>query len=153
MNSIGALIHPEDILLDLEARTKSELFDAIGRHMEKVHDMKARCVVLGLERREMVGSTGLGEGVAIPHTRVPDLKQVQLAFIHLKSPIDFGAPDGKPVSDLLILLVPKHAAEEHLQILAEAAQMFGDRVFRAQLKACGCADEVKRLFDVWPAIF
>ena len=120
MNTIAQYLWPEDILLDIDVANKAELFDAIGRHMEREHAMPRERVVVGLSRREQVGSTGLGEGVAIPHTRVEDLSRIQLAYLRLKTPLPFDAPDGLPVSDVLVILVPKQATEEHLWILADA---------------------------------
>ena len=93
------------------------------------------------------GSTGLGEGIAIPHARVENLSRIQLAYLRLKTPIPYGAPDGKPVSDVLVLLVPKQATEEHLWILAETAQMFADHRFVERLRACRHPIEVKSLFE------
>ncbi|WP_366504391.1 PTS sugar transporter subunit IIA [Propionivibrio sp.] len=74
---------------------------------------------------------------------------MQVSYVGLKSPIPFDAPDGKPVSDILVLLVPKQATEEHLQILAEATQMFSDGRFRERLHQCKHAQEVKQLFATW----
>ena len=146
MNTIAQYLWPEDILLDVEVASKGQLFDAIGRHMEREHAMPKERVVVGLSRREQVGSTGLGEGVAIPHTRVEDLSRIHLAYLRLNSPLPFDAPDGRPVSDVLIILVPKQATEEHLLILADVAQLFSDRQFRERLHSCHHALEVMALF-------
>ena len=106
-------------------------------------------VAVSLSRREQVSSTGLGEGFAIPHARVKDLDRIQVAYVRMKSPIPFGAADGKPVSDILVLLVPKQSADEHLTILADATRMFSDRRFREQLQRCGTPQEVLQLFGAW----
>ena len=129
---------------------KSELIEEIGQHMESVHGMPHDSVALSLSHRERIGSTGLGQGVAIPHARVKGLDRMQPVYIRLKYPIPFDAPDRKFVSDILVLLVPKQAAEEHLKILAEASQMFSDSHFREQLHLCKHPLEVKRLFEAWP---
>lgn len=150
MNTIAHLLWLEDILLDMDVSNKRRLFDEIGRHMAQVHAMRPEWVTLILSRREQAGSTSLGEGFAIPHARVPDLDRIYLLYVRVKSPIPFAAPDGKPVSDMLVLLVPGPATEEHLSILAEAAQMFSDHQFRERLLVCKRAPEVKRLFDAWP---
>ena len=149
MNTIASLLRPEDIVLDLVVSNKSELLDAIGQHMERSHGLPHHSVARDLDRREQVGSTGLGEGVALPHARFTHLERILVAYLRLELPIPFGAPDGKPVSDFLVLLVPKEATEEHIRILAEAARMFHDRGFRAGLRKCVDAQEVKRLFDGW----
>ena len=147
LNTIAQYLWPEDILLDIEVASKDQLFDAIGRHMEREHAMPKERVVVGLSRREQVASTGLGEGVAIPHTRVEDLSGIQLAYLRLNSPLSFDAPDNRPVSDVLVILVPKQATEEHLLILADAAQLFSDRQFRERLHSCRHALEVMALFE------
>jgi len=149
MNLITSRLGTGDILLDEEAPDKEALFEAVGRHMERVHDLPRDSVSAGLGRREMVGSTGLGEGFAIPHCRVRNLDRIRIAYLRLKAPIPFDAPDGKPVSDILVLLVPKEAADEHLKLLAEAAQLFNDKHFRAHLLQCSDPAAVKRLFDDW----
>jgi len=147
MSTISEYLWPEDILLDIEVASKGELLDEIGRHMEREHGLSREWVVAGLTRREQVGSTGLGEGIAIPHARVEDLARIQIAYLRLKDPIPYDAPDGRSVSDVLALLVPKRATDEHLMILADATQIFADRQFREQLHACRHAFEVKSLFE------
>ena len=149
MNTIARLLRLENILLDMDVSNKRQLFDEIGRHMAQAHAMRPEWVTLILSRREQAGSTGLGEGFAIPHARVPDLDRIYLLYVRVKSPIPFAAPDGKPVSDILVLLVPGPASEEHLRILADATQMFSDHEFRESLRSFSDAPEVKRQFDVW----
>lgn len=149
MHTIADLLMPEDVLLDLDVSSKGELLDEIGHHMERQHALAHEWVATALARREAVGSTGLGEGVAIPHARVKDLDRIQIAYLRLRRPIPFDAPDGKPVSDILILLVPKQATEEHLEILADATRMFSVRRFRDQLRLCNRPLDVKRLIDEW----
>lgn len=150
LNTIANYLSPEDIRLDLDVSSRRELFDFVGRQMELGHALPLKSITLGLSRREQVGSTGLGQGVAIPHTRVTHLNRILVSYIRLKSAIHFDAPDGLPVTDIVVLLVPKQADEDHLKVLAEAAQMFADRHFRARLQECGDALEVKRVFDAWP---
>ena len=145
--ALADLIGIEDILLDLEVAGKDQLFAEIGRHMECEHGLPQAWVSEALARREGAGSTGLGRGVAIPHARVGKLKQIQVAYLRLRQGIPFAAPDARPVSDVLVLLVPKQATEDHLAILAEAAQWFSDPVFRERLHTARDAAEIKRLFD------
>ncbi len=149
LSTLADLLRLEDILLDLDVSSKPQLFEEIGRHMEREHAMPQAWVAESLSRRELAGSTGLGKGVAIPHARVKNLERIQVAYVRLKLPIPFDAPDGKPVSDVLVLLVPKQATEEHLGILADATQMFSDRQLRERLHLCQHALDVKRLFETW----
>jgi PTS system nitrogen regulatory IIA component len=152
LKTIADLLQTEDIVLDLDVATKSQLFETIGQHMEARHGMPQAWVVLSLTRREEVGSTGLGEGVAIPHARIKDLDRIQIAYFRLALPIPFAAPDGKPVSDILVLLVPKQATEEHLSILADATRMFSDARFRERLHLCAQSSAVQQLFATWPQL-
>ena len=150
LKTIADHLHAEDIVLDVDVATKSQLFEEIGLHMEGRHGIPQAWVVLSLSRREEVGSTGLGEGVAIPHARIKDLDRIRIAYFRLASPIPFAAPDGKPVSDILVLLVPKQATEEHLSILADATRMFSDASFRERLHLCEDSSAVLQLFATWP---
>jgi PTS system nitrogen regulatory IIA component len=77
------------------------------------------------------------------------MKEAVGAFLRLAAPVQFDAPDGKPVSLLFVLLVPEQATEQHLQILSELAQMFSDRVFREQLSAAADAAAIHALFTGW----
>jgi len=149
LSTIAKLLSSKDIRLDMEVSSRDSLLQEIAQHMEREHGMPQDWVFQSLSRREKIGSTALGEGIAIPHARVKDLQRIQLAYIRLRQPIPFDAPDDKPVSDILVILVPKEATEEHLRILSEVTQMFSDRQFRQQLRQCGEAGETKQLFDDW----
>jgi PTS system nitrogen regulatory IIA component len=101
--------------------------------------------------REKLGSTGLGQGIAIPHGRIKGLKTPIGAFVRLAAPVQFDAPDGKPVDLVFVLLVPEAANEHHLQLLSELAQMFSDKSFREQLAAAADAAALHGLFANWHA--
>jgi PTS system nitrogen regulatory IIA component len=148
---VAQLLSSEDILLDLDASTKIRVFEEVGRLFKRRHGLPLAQVVESLDAREKLGSTGLGQGVALPHARIKNLTQAVAAFVRLKLPIAFDAPDAKPVWAMLILLVPEHATEEHLQILAEFAQMFGDSQFRERLRSCDDAASVHQLMSDWPS--
>jgi PTS system nitrogen regulatory IIA component len=150
MNPIAQLLSPEDILLDVDASSKKRVFEEVGRLFERRHGLAQAQVVDSLSAREKLGSTGLGHGVAIPHARIKGLPKAVAAIVRTRLPIPFDAPDGKPVSDMVVLLVPEQATEEHLQILAWIAQVFADRQFRQRLRMCVDAASVSRLFADWP---
>jgi PTS system nitrogen regulatory IIA component len=149
MNQIASLLPASNIRLDLAAGSKAGLFDAVGALFESARGLARGTVVGSLVAREKLGSTGLGQGVAIPHGRIKGLAEAQGAFISLADPIAFDAPDGKPVAQVFVLLVPEHATEKHLQLLSELAQMFSDRGFRERLAAAPDADAVHALFRDW----
>jgi PTS system nitrogen regulatory IIA component len=149
VNVIAKLLTRGDICLDVDVSEKQQMFDQIGLLMEHHHGLAYDFVVRGLARREAAGSTGLGQGVAIPHVRLKGLSQSQAVYLRPQQPMPFDAPDGMPVTDFLVLLVPEPASNEHLEILAEAARLFSDSRFREQLRACADAGEVIRLFGGW----
>jgi nitrogen PTS system EIIA component len=98
-------------------------------------------VLDSLSSRERLGSTGLGQGVAIPHGRIAGKAEAVGAFMKLKEGVDFDAPDGKPVDVLFALLVSEESPEEHLELLARLAGIFADRQLLAQLRTTGNAKE------------
>lgn len=136
-------------MLDLEVSSKKRLFEQASLLFEN-HRGIARVVVYdSLFARERLGSTGLGHGVAIPHARVKGLRETIGAFIRLRTPVAFESPDAKPVSLVFVLLVPEHASQRHLDILANLAQMFSDRETREKLAAETDPVAVHDLISTW----
>ncbi|HMW17122.1 MAG TPA: PTS IIA-like nitrogen regulatory protein PtsN [Accumulibacter sp.] len=145
MSQISQLLPLENILLDLDASSKKRVFEHVGLLFENYLGIARSTVFDSLFAREKLGSTGLGQGVAIPHGRIKGLKDATGAFIRLSSPVQFDSPDGKPVSLLFVLLVPEVATEQHLQILSELAQHFSDRTCREALAHATAPQEIRTL--------
>lgn len=103
---------------------------------EQLDGMAAEDIFSGLINRERLGSTGIGEGVAIPHCRIPGVTTAIGLLMTLSSPIDFDAIDNRPVDLICFLLVPEDGAEEHLQTLAGLAELFNDSSTRESLRSC-----------------
>lgn len=133
MNPLTNLLSADQVLLDLEASSKKRVFEQAGMLFENRLGLARSIIFDSLFAREKLGSTGLGQGVAIPHGRIKGLKQAVGAFLRLSTPVPFDSPDGRPVDLLFVLLVPEQATEQHLQILSELAQNFSDRAFREKL--------------------
>jgi PTS system nitrogen regulatory IIA component len=149
MSLVGKLLTPSHIVLDLPASSKKRLFEQAGLLFEN-NDGIARSVVFeSLFARERLGSTGLGQGVAIPHGRIKGLKEALGAFIRLAEPVPFDAPDGNPVNLVFVLLVPEKATEKHLQILSELAQMFCDKALRESMTQATDAAQLHELVTAW----
>lgn len=149
MNQIVDLLPPANIALDVDATSKSRLFETVGSLFERDTGLPRATIVASLSAREKLGSTGLGQGIAIPHGRLRGLAEARGAFVRLATPIAFDAPDGRPVSQVFVLLVPEHATDRHLQILSELAQMFSERAFRDRLAGAADAAETHALFRGW----
>ena len=149
MSLVAKLLDPSHVLLDLQASSKKRLFEQAGLLFEN-HDGIGRSVVFdSLFARERLGSTGLGQGVAIPHGRIKGLKEALGAFIRVAQPVPFEAPDGAPVSLVFVLLVPEKATEKHLQILSELAQMFCDKSLREAMMRAPDAAALHQLVTAW----
>lgn len=97
--------------------------------------LSSRMIFDELMARERLGSTGLGEGVAIPHCRIP-CERVHGAFLSLKDAVDYDAIDGERVDLLFVLIVPPEENSAHLDVLANLAGIFGDADNRAGLRSC-----------------
>jgi PTS system nitrogen regulatory IIA component len=149
MSLVAKLLPPANVLLDLPASSKKRLFEQVGLLFENNHGIARSLVFDSLFARERLGSTGLGQGVAIPHGRIKGLKDALGAFVRLGQPVPFDAPDGKPVNLLFVLLVPEQATEKHLQILSELAQMFSDRALREAMAAAADAGALHQLIATW----
>jgi len=147
--TIAKLLEPGDILLNVLVAGRDELMDEIGQFMEWTHHLPAESVRRSLSHRERIHSTAVGNGVAFPHARIGELDHIQLSYLALRFPIPFEAPDGIPVSDIFVLLVPKVASQDHLPILAQASSMFSDPQFRRDLHDCVSAPKVKEFIDDW----
>ncbi|MQY51868.1 PTS IIA-like nitrogen regulatory protein PtsN [Rhodocyclus tenuis] len=147
MSLIANLLPLENILLDLDAGSKKRVFEHAGLLFENNLGIARSTVFDSLFARERLGSTGLGQGIAIPHGRIKGLKNACGAFIRLQAPVPFDSPDGKPVSLLFVLLVPEQATEQHLQILSELAQRFSDRQCREALASAPDAEAIHALFS------
>jgi PTS system nitrogen regulatory IIA component len=149
MNFIAKLLPPANIVLDLEVSSKKRMFEQVGLLFENNQGVARSLVFESLFARERLGSTGLGQSVAIPHGRIKGLKDPVGAFLRLRTPVPFDAPDGKPVSLVFVLLVPEQATEQHLQILSELAQMFSDRALREQLGTANDPGVLHQAITAW----
>lgn len=149
MNHISKLLPQANIVLDLDASSKKRVFEHAGLLFENHQGIARSMVYDALFAREKLGSTGLGQGIAIPHGRIKGLKEAIGGFLRLADPVQFDSPDGKPVSLLFVLLVPEAATERHLQILSELAQLFSDRAFRERLASARDSAEIHTLFTNW----
>ena len=149
MNLIAPLITPETTLLDLSFTSKKKLFEHAADLFARSHGLKSADIFTSLFERERLGSTALGCGIAIPHGRIKGLQEARGAFYRLKSPLEFDAPDNQPVSICFVLLVPQDANEQHLQILGELAQLFGDDAMRAKMLSAATPAELIALLGAW----
>jgi len=149
MNLIAQLLPVSNVMLDVDVSSKKRVFEQVGLLFENHHHIARSQVFDSLFTREKLGSTGLGQGVAIPHGRIKGLKEALGALVRMKQPVPFDAPDGQAVELIFVLLVPDRATDVHLQILSELAQMFSDKAFRERLLAAPSAPDLHLLITQW----
>jgi PTS system nitrogen regulatory IIA component len=133
MNQLSRILPASNVLLDLLATSKKRAFEQASLLFENHQGLSRATVFDSLFARERLGSTALGHGVAVPHGRVKGLDQPLAAFARLAQPVLFDSPDNQPVMLLLFLLVPETATQQHLDILAELAQLMSDKALRQAL--------------------
>ncbi len=149
MQTLANLLSPQRIVLDLEASSKKRLFEQAGLLFENTHDLPRVRVYDSLFARERLGSTGLGQGVAIPHGRIKGLRGTAGALLRLRTPIPFEAPDGAPVGLAFVLMVPERASSRHLAILSQLAELLSDRPLREQLQSAPDTATIHQILSTW----
>ncbi len=138
-----SILSPELAFCNIEGISKKRLLETSGELIaSKVEDVSANQIYDALIARESLGSTGLGNGIAIPHCRVTKCKTTVGALVKLDSGIDFDAIDGRPVDLLFFLLVPENTIEGHLEVLRALAERFNDAAYCASLRAASNNDEL-----------
>jgi nitrogen PTS system EIIA component len=148
MNMISPLLSPERIRLGLHAENKAALLTAISESFPGT-GIAPKDVLESLHKREKLGSTALGHGIAIPHGRIKRLKEACGCLVRLAEPIAFDSPDGQPVRLVFALLVPASASDLHLQILSELAQLFSDPGVREVLLNDPDARQLRHRIEQW----
>ncbi|MDR6497262.1 PTS system nitrogen regulatory IIA component [Burkholderia ambifaria] len=138
---------PDNILLDVPVESAIQLFDLAARYVARGSGVSAERIRTELAKRERLGSTGLGQGVAIPHARVDGLGSAVALFVRALVPFTFNAPDRKPVREFIVLVLPKEDDRAHLELLADAARCFSERPFRQASRDALTPGEIHRLMQ------
>jgi nitrogen PTS system EIIA component len=138
------------VQVGLEAGSKKRAIECGSELIERNYiGISARALFDQLTARERLGSTGLGEGIAIPHCRSDAVSDIVGALLRLAHPVEFDAPDGEPVDLLFLLVVPKGSDDDHLKVLAQLARIFGDASNRRRLRSAATSGE---LYDAFGAM-
>jgi PTS system nitrogen regulatory IIA component len=143
---IDSLLTPERTLCRAQAADKQQALENCAQFIvQSLPVLSAADVLQSLQARERLGSTGLGNGIAIPHCRLKNIDNVVGALITLETAIDFDAIDGAPVDILFVLLAPERALQEHLNALAALASQFNHGDYRQNLRAASNAEQLYRV--------
>ncbi len=144
--SISEILTLERTQLGAQCSSKKRVIEYVANFLaDKIPDAQADDLYEHLIAREKLGSTGIGEGIAIPHSRLSECEDTLGALFILENPIDFDAIDRVPVDIVFVLLVPTEATEQHLQTLSMLAQKFSQQSFRDNLRQAKDSDELYQL--------
>ena len=135
MIRLESILTPGRSLVNVPGGSKKKALEQIANLIAReIPDLEMQDVFEALIAREKLGSTGFGNGIAIPHCRLKGCKAPISALMHLGAPIDFDAIDGAPVDLLFVLLVPEAATDAHLELLRQIASMLDRKEVREKLR-------------------
>ena len=145
---VNDLISPESVLPHVRTSSKKRLLEVISKALAQDGEaLNAREIFESLCARERLGSTGLGNGVAIPHGRISGNSSVKAVFVRLAKPLAYDAVDGKPVDLLFALAVPENCTSDHLKLLSQIAEKFSDQDLLEKLRQADNASELAQLLS------
>ena len=142
---IQDFLQPQAVLADLTGRTAAEVLAELCRPVAQAHGLDAARLVQVLLDREKLGSTGVGDGVAIPHGKLPGLPALVATFGRSRQGVEFRAADGKPARLFFALFAPENSAGAHLKALSRVSRIFRMPAFREAILAAPSAEEIHRL--------
>lgn len=124
---IADLLRPEHVVAHLRATSKKQALQDLARRAAQVTGHNERAIFDVLMERERLGTTGVGNGIAIPHGKLSSLERLYGLFARLDHPIDFDAIDERPVDLIFLLLAPESAGADHLKALARVSRLLRDK--------------------------
>lgn len=124
---IADMLRPEGVVPALRVTSKKQALQELARRAAEVVGQPERAIFEVLVERERLGTTGVGNGIAIPHGKLPDLDRLHALFARLETPVDFDAIDEQPVDLICVLLAPEQAGADHLKALARVSRLLRDR--------------------------
>jgi PTS system nitrogen regulatory IIA component len=137
---MSELLQPEAVISGLKASSKKQALQELARHAAQITGVNDRRIFETLLERERLGTTGVGNGIAIPHGKLADFNRLYGVFARLDKPIDFDAIDEQPVDLIFLLLAPEGAGADHLKALARVSRLLRDTSVCEKLRGTDTAD-------------
>lgn len=134
---ITDLLGSEAVVANLKVQSKKQLLQELSERAAKVTGLPERRILEVLTERERLGSTGMGQGIAIPHGRLANLPKIVGLFARLETPIAYEAVDNQPVDLVFLLLAPEDAGADHLKALARVSRLLRNQATCEKLRAAG----------------
>ncbi|WP_319530544.1 PTS IIA-like nitrogen regulatory protein PtsN [uncultured Cohaesibacter sp.] len=148
---LNDLLAPEAIVPLLKASSKKQVIQELSERAADLTGLSQSQIFDKLLQRERLGSTGVGQGVAIPHGKLPELDRIHGIFALLDKPVDYDAMDDKPVDIVFLLLAPEGAGADHLKALARIARLLRNEDTLAKLRAATDCDAIRAVLCEIPA--
>ncbi len=148
---IADLISPLSVIPNLRATSKKQALQEMAKRAAELTGLHERAVFDVLLERERLGTTGVGNGIAIPHGKLPSLDRLYGLFARLERPINFEAIDEQPVDLIFLLLAPEAAGADHLKALARVSRLLRDRSVCEKLRGTESAEGLYALLTESPA--
>jgi len=139
------LITPESVVGSLRATSKKQALQDLAERAASITGQHERTIFDVLMERERHGTTGVGNGIAIPHGKLPNLDRLYGVFARLEEPVDFQAVDDQPVDLVFLLLAPESAGADHLKALARVSRLLRDKGTCEKLRGTDSADALYAL--------
>jgi PTS system nitrogen regulatory IIA component len=131
---IGDLLKPQHVVARLRATSKKQALQELARRAAEITGQPEKAIFAVLMKRERLGTTGVGNGIAIPHGKLPTLDRLYGIFARLENPIDFDAIDERPVDLIFLLLAPESSGADHLKALARVSRLLRDKAACEKLR-------------------
>ena len=149
--TLNDLVAPSAIVPALKVNNKKQVLQELAARAAEVTGQNERAILEILLQREKLGSTAVGNGVAIPHGKLPKLGRLFGLFARLERPVDFEALDAQPVDLVFLLLAPEAAGADHLKALARVARLLRDADIQRKLRELSDADAIYAVLAMPPA--
>ncbi len=137
---ISDLLTTESVIPNLRATSKKQALQELAKRASEISGMHERAIFDVLLERERLGTTGVGNGIAIPHGKLPNLERLYGLFARLEKPIDFDSIDEQPVDLIFLLLAPESAGADHLKALARVSRLLRDKTGCEKLRGTDSAE-------------
>jgi len=148
---IADLLSPDAVVSHLKAASKKQVLQEMANKAASLTGLSGRRIYETLTEREKLGSTGMGQGIAIPHGRVAGVEKMTGLFAQLDHPVDFDSMDDQPVDLVFLLLAPEGAGADHLKALARIARLLRDQDIAKKLRASRDAQAIYSVLALPPA--
>jgi PTS system nitrogen regulatory IIA component len=142
---IHDLLNEQGVVSNLKATSKKHVLQELAARAAPITGMPERTIFETLLERERLGTTGVGQGIAIPHGKLKELKRLYGVFARLDQPVDFDSIDDEPVDLIFLLLAPESAGADHLKALARVSRLLRDQTVCAKLRGAESASAIYAL--------